>query len=120
MTKRGEVPAQYGEQFGALEDMAARWPEWDVMQTPDLPARGEEFHIRSNLILVGVQATEDGREWAVAHAVAHLDLGHHLEGVPVFTAEQEADADYCATMRLDVEWDDILLDGEPTVNLRMR
>lgn len=44
-----------------------------------------------------------GPELAVAHQVAHLDLGHHLDLGRPYTEEDEAQADRLAQLLLDRE-----------------
>jgi hypothetical protein len=110
-------------------DLAERWPDWWLFDTPDLP-RGERFSPTLKTILFN---SGGDREWAVAHLLAHLDLGHHLamrEGT--FTSAQEADADLLRRIRMDLlrfeddsrpddaGWDEIPLDGPPTVRLDSR
>lgn len=115
-------------------DLAARWPDWAFFETTDIP-RGEHFSTVHQSILVN---SGGDREWAVAHVLAHLDLGHHLMDGGTFTEAQEADADLMASIRLDLlrwtdhggtagldepdveghGWDDVPMDGDPTVDLR--
>ena len=106
------------EQVSALAMLEEKFPGWRVVQTADLPEGcDEEINRTARLILIRTEAGRWAREWATAHAVAHLDLGH---AGPVFTRQQEADADMLAGLWLDVEWDDIPMDGPPTVRLDQR
>jgi len=103
------------DQFCVTEELEQRWPGWRVVQTNELPLGcNEEIHHESRLILI---SEVDDAEWATAHAIAHLELKH--KGV-TFTQMEEADADLLAGLWLDVEWDDIPMDGEPTVSMRGR
>lgn len=80
-------------------EMAERWPDWTVRPTA-LHGIDEVVAPASRLILL--DATRATWDWAVAHALAHLDLGHHEDGRGAFTFEQEQDADWLARLRLDV------------------
>jgi hypothetical protein len=112
------------ETYRPEADFVERWPEWSVFDTSDLPP-GERFSPTLRTVLMN---SDGDREWAMAHVVAHLDLAHHLmmdEGT--FSEAQEADAEGLAGIRLGLydwseaaesdedEWDDVPMDGEPTV-----
>lgn len=104
------------EQFSALAALQEKFPGWRVVHTQDLDAGcDEEIHRSTRLILIKTEGGCWAREWATAHALAHLDLDHPG---PVFSLDQESDADLLAGLWLDVEWDDVPMDGEPTVYLR--
>jgi hypothetical protein len=118
------------------DELKVRWPEWSVLDTVDLPLGSEAFYVP----LKAVAVNSDGdREWAMAHVLAHLDLGHHLTKPDGdFGVTEEDEADLMARIRLDVlradmavvpevivesgefEWADIPVDGPPTVRLRRR
>jgi hypothetical protein len=119
------------EKHKPQQEMAERWPEWSVFDTPDLAPMAERFSFNLRTILMN---SDGDREWMTAHVLAHLDLDHHLEGGDI-TAAEESDADLLARIRLDLlafdemgdaqepepegaEWDDVPMDGEPTVYLR--
>jgi hypothetical protein len=106
-------------------ELTERWPEWSVFDTPDLDPMGERFHFELRAILMN---SDGDREWMSAHVLAHLDLGHHL-AVGEITEAEESDANMLVLIRLDLfdfdaasttvdEWDDVPVDGEPTVHLR--
>jgi hypothetical protein len=105
-------------------ELVERWPEWSVFDTPDLEPCAERFSFELRTILMN---SDGDREWMTAHVLAHLDLGHHLEVGDDFSETEESDADMLVRVRLDLfdfsplaekdEWDDIPIDGEPTVYL---
>src|SRR4051812_14281737 len=87
------------ERYSPLLDMNARWPGWRVRFASLWGDCDEAFYPDRRLIVLD---PGDDPEWAVAHATAHLDLEHWSVGVAVqFSAEQEADADGLARLRLD-------------------
>jgi hypothetical protein len=120
------------EKYDPEADLAKRWPGWTVLDTPDVEP-GERFFPGYRTVVMN---SNGDREWLFAHVVAHLDLDHHVVSGD-FTPGDEADADWLAGVRLDLlrlsgspgepepvaiaaesdedEWDDVPMDGEPTV-----
>lgn len=87
--------------YDPMSDLAERHSTWTVRTTP-LHGLGEVVDTRRHLILI--DAARYGRPYAFAHAVAHLDLGHVTScSGGAFTAQQESDAHWLASMRLDSE-----------------
>lgn len=78
-------------------DAAVNWPSW-YFEEAALVTHREEIHVRSRHYLFDMCWTEEEREWAIAHAVAHLDHGDHLKGH--FTEQDEMRADWTARERL--------------------
>jgi hypothetical protein len=94
MTTDRTLPVAYVPTF----DLAKRWPDWTVHETTMVDGSTERFYPDSRLVLI--DSTGD-TEWRMAHALAHLDLGH-AAGTGAFTAQQEADATGLAALRLDL------------------
>jgi len=87
--------------YNAFNDQLARHPNWTVKVT-ELHGLGEVFDLPMRLALV--DPAQRGPHYAVAHVLAHLDLGHvNPRSGGRFTAEQEADAHWLACLRLDEE-----------------
>jgi hypothetical protein len=84
--------------YNAHHDAAARHPGWRLAVT-DLHGIPEVICTHHKVILVDKHAWSEGADFALAHALAHLDLGHVDE--PEFTDEHEQQADYMAQVRLD-------------------
>lgn len=84
--------------------------DW-IVAVEHTPFCDEIIEWSMKVILVDTRRFND-LGWSLAHAFAHIDLGHHqrqpVDGAP-FSCEQERDADGLAKLRLDMEWDD---DGE--------
>lgn len=88
------------ETFDPATDIARRWPDWSVYESTDIPAGAEQFFPASRAAFIDPSA--HGADWALAHVTAHLDLGHHeTAGVGGFTPEQEADASWLTSLRMD-------------------
>lgn len=80
-------------------DAAQRYPDWVIRHRPLSHGIPEVLCRRRKVILV-----ESGESWAakrcsLAHAVAHLDLGHEATS-GAFDHTQEAHADQLAARRL--------------------
>lgn len=81
------------------QDLAQKHPQWSV-RLSSLHGMGEIVDIAKRLILI--DSSSRGDDYAYAHAVAHLDLGHITRAANgEFTAQQEADAHWLALIRLD-------------------
>lgn len=101
-------PERQLDRYDPRADLTVRWPGWTVHLT-DMHGIDEVIDVPRRVILIDPHADTwsdplvSAEEWAVAHATAHLDLGHAEaeEGRP-FTAQQEADADGLARLRLGV------------------
>ncbi|MEL4357088.1 MULTISPECIES: hypothetical protein [unclassified Luteococcus] len=59
------------------------WPDWAVVIKDTTPA--EAILPRVQIVVMRAPITP---QWAVAHARAHLELGHHLQSGPI-TDDQE-------------------------------
>lgn len=78
---------------------ATKWPDWHIGRC-DLQGRAPELIARTiRIILVDTQQWDADPEWAQAHAVAHLELGH-LQGPGSVTTAQENAADKLARKML--------------------
>jgi len=94
------------EKYEPRTDAAQRHGEWSIRLAP-LFGLGEVIDVPRKLFLIDPE--KHGDRYALAHAVAHLDLEHVSEdGGGAFTAEEEADADGLARLRLDDDPDDDL------------
>ncbi len=102
------------ERHQAATDLSERWPSWTVYEVEDLPPGvTERWLTPSETVLVN--SVGCGREWALAHVTAHLDLSHHVQAREGFTQAQEDDATWLAEMRLDYDVTEFPLDGEPSL-----
>lgn len=89
--------------YDPLLDLADRHPKWRIEATR-LHGIGEVVDVPRHLILI--DPGKRGSQYAVAHALAHLDLGHvNRCGGGSFTDQQERDAHWLASMRMDSEAD---------------
>lgn len=93
-------------------ELASRWPGWQInpRQLDGIP---EVWSASRRMVLIDQGWYDRDPALAMAHALAHLDLGHHLR-MPL-SAQDEADADGLAMVRLDRVpgwWPGV--DGEPT------
>lgn len=95
-------------------DLAARYPGW-VWRRRDLMGVPEVLCHRRQVVLTDRKSSRTATRCDLAHALAHLDLGHDsiLDGV--HEAREEAEADQLAARRL-IDIDDLadaLLEGRP-------
>lgn len=84
--------------YDPCQDAAARWGSWRI-ELVDLRGVGEVMDRRTQTILIDPHEP-CRREFAIAHALSHLDLAHHLAATAEFTEQQCADADGLARLRL--------------------
>lgn len=78
--------------------MAARYPDW-VVQWGRIAPIPEVLCIRRHVVLVDRGVDRATRRCALAHAVAHIDLGHH-PATDRQGRRYELDADQLAASRL--------------------
>lgn len=78
--------------------MAARYPGWVVRHRRIAPIP-EVLCVRRRVILLDTEADRSARRCALAHAVAHIDLGHSPESGKT-GRRYEAAADALAATRL--------------------
>lgn len=84
-------------QYDAAADLKARFPSWKVEVRTSGPA--EQIDAVYRTIQVNPPRSVG---YALAHAVAHLDLGHACQhGRGRFSPQQEADAHWLAELRMD-------------------
>ena len=105
-------------------DARQRWPHWYIAAI-DLPELGEDFDLENQIIAIEPVPTA---RHAYAHALAHLDLGHHETPGRNFAAEQCDDADALALVRLNdftlpilfqhPAFDEPTFDGPPTLIMK--
>lgn len=86
--------------YDPVADVAARHPQW-VVGLADLGGLVPEVlcWVR-RVILLDAGATPEVRRSSLAHAVAHLDLGHGRTSVGYFENREERQADLLAARRL--------------------
>jgi hypothetical protein len=86
--------------YDPAADAAERYPDW-VIRTADLGGVIPEVMSRSRrVILIEGRQNAAVRRCSLAHAIAHLDLGHHETLAGWFENREEADADDLAARRL--------------------
>jgi hypothetical protein len=81
------------------DDLAVRYPDW-VWRRRDLRGIPELLCPRRRVILTDRSLTRVESRCTLAHAVAHLDLGHAAVFDGVVEAREELDADRLAARRL--------------------
>lgn len=79
-------------------DAAQRYPEW-VIRHRDLRGVPEVMCVERQVILLEDSHDRSARRCSLAHAVAHIDLGHQA-AKGVLSARQELAADKLAARRL--------------------
>lgn len=75
MSSRSDELAVSVEHYNPGADMAERYPEWVVRHKRIAPVP-EVLCVRRKVVLVDTDADRACRRSALAHAVAHIDLGH--------------------------------------------
>lgn len=86
--------------YDPATDAAQRYPDW-VIRTADLGGVIPEVMSRSRrVILIEHRQSAAVRRCSLAHAIAHLDLGHHETIAGWFENREESDADDLASRRL--------------------
>lgn len=81
-------------------DAALRYPDW-IVTTADLGGVIPEVMCRvRRVILIEVDQSPASQRCSLAHAVAHLDLGHARTTAGFFENREEAEADRLAAERL--------------------
>lgn len=81
-------------------DAAERYPDWVIRRRPLGWGLTEVLCKRSRVILLEAGTTTAQRRCCLAHAIAHLDLGHHAGSRDRYDRRQEAEADQLAARRL--------------------
>lgn len=82
------------------KDAADRFPDW-VIRHRQLPARIPEVLCRRRrTILINNHGSWPEKRCSLAHAVAHLDLGHTSSPLGFFDRRMEAEANDLAARRL--------------------
>jgi hypothetical protein len=85
--------------YDPAADIAARYPGWRVAETTLGWGIREVMCRRSRVILLERAGPLEERRCSLAHAIAHLDLGHGpVSGL--FDVRQEAEASRLAALRL--------------------
>jgi Zn-dependent peptidase ImmA (M78 family) len=80
-------------------DAAARYPDW-VIRHRSLGGIPEVLCRRRRVILINNAHTWPAKRSSLAHAVAHLDLGHATTASAYFEKREEKNADQLAARRL--------------------
>jgi hypothetical protein len=86
--------------YDPLADLASRYPDWVVGFTALGWGIQEALSLRSKVILIEAGDPPAERRCSLAHAVAHLDLGHRAVAAGFFDARQELGASELAARRL--------------------
>jgi hypothetical protein len=81
-------------------DAATRYPEWVIRHRPLSHGVPEVMCARRRVILIASGSTWPEKRCSLAHAVAHLDLGHHLAPSSMFDKANESAANQLAARRL--------------------
>jgi Zn-dependent peptidase ImmA (M78 family) len=81
-------------------DAASRYPDWVIRHRPLSHGIPEVLCRRRKVILIESQDTWPAKRCSLAHAVAHLDLGHQATTGGVFDRRQEDHANQLAARRL--------------------
>ncbi|MCZ4498972.1 MAG: hypothetical protein JWQ74_1525 [Marmoricola sp.] len=85
--------------YDPVADVAERYPEWFVGTAPLGGVIPEVLCLDRRVILVEQDQDPAAQRCSLAHAVAHLDLGHGRAVAGFFENREEADAD-CHAARL--------------------
>lgn len=88
-------------------DAAARYPDWVIRHRP-IGGVPEVLCRARKVILIGTAQGPAARRCSLAHALAHLDLGHAEVMSPQFEKREERDADRLAAERL-ITLDDLAI-----------
>lgn len=86
-------------------DAAARYPDWVIRHRP-IGGVPEVLCRARKVILIGTAQGPAARRCSLAHAIAHLDLGHAEVMSPQFEKREERAADKLAAERL-ISLDDL-------------
>ena len=81
-------------------DLAARYPDWQIRYAALGWGIQEAMSRGSKVILLEARDTPAEQRCSLAHAVAHLDLGHRAVSPGFFDLRQEAEANDLAARRL--------------------
>lgn len=98
MSSRLGASAGSAEPYDPGADMARRYPEWVVRHKRIAPIP-EVLCVRRKVVLVDTEADRACRRSALAHAIAHIDLGHVPESGRT-GRRYEMEADTLAAERL--------------------
>lgn len=86
--------------YDPAADLAARYPDWVVRRVHLGWGIHEVLSRPAGVILLECSDSPAQRRCSLAHAVAHLDRGHHAVPSGFFDARQEVDAHELAARRL--------------------
>jgi hypothetical protein len=86
--------------YDPAADLAARYPDWVVRHACLGWGIHEVLSRPAKVILLEATDSPAQRRCSLAHAVAHLDRGHHAVPLRFFDARQELDAQDLAARRL--------------------
>jgi hypothetical protein len=81
-------------------DAASRYPDWVIRHRPLSHGIPEVLCRRRKVILIASGSSWPEKRCSLAHAVAHLDLGHHEIPGGIFDTGNEAAASHLAARRL--------------------
>lgn len=79
--------------YDPAADVAARYPDWFVGTAPLGGVIPEVLSLERRVILIEEDQDPAAQRCSLAHAVAHLDLGHGRAVAGFFENREEADAD---------------------------
>lgn len=97
------LPPKSDRPYDPGADAAERYPDWVIRKRRIWPVP-EVLCLRRRVILVDRDRSPATRRCALAHALAHLDLGHIPSSRP--EAVMEYEADLLAARRL-ISWPDL-------------
>lgn len=88
-------------------DAAQRYPDWVIRHRPLSHGIPEVMCRRRKVILIESREAWAAKRCSLAHAVAHLDLGHEATKAGTFDRRQEDHANQLAARRL-IALDDLI------------
>ncbi|HET6154323.1 MAG TPA: ImmA/IrrE family metallo-endopeptidase [Marmoricola sp.] len=98
MADRAGGPAELS--YDPYADLAHRYPDWVVVAADLGGLVPEVLSVARRVVLLEREQSQAGLRCSLAHAVAHLDLGHAHTIAGFFESREEADADALAAVRL--------------------
>lgn len=96
---------ELADRYDPMGDAAERWSEWRFLTTPLRGVTSELISPQAKAVLIDQAWWDRDAAEALAHQIAHLDLGHHEDMGRPFTDEDERQAVWLAQVRLDREAD---------------
>ena len=88
------------DQYDPAADARLRWPHWKFITTDFHGVTTELLCPSKHTTLMDKAWYDEDPDYALAHQVAHLDLGHHENYGRPYTEADEEEADWLADLRL--------------------